>query len=75
MNRSTSITVHCQPGRHHADRATVANDRPLYVEEPDIPDGVTCAEWRRQRESLPTRGLLAHVRAWLRWQQFREVLS
>lgn len=37
----------------------------FYVEEPDIPAGMTCAVWRRQRRPVPNRGLLAHVRAGL----------
>ena len=48
---------------------------PFYMEEPDIPEGVTCAEWRGRRRRNAKRGPLAHVRAWLRWHQLREALS
>ena len=45
---------------------------PFYLEEPDIPQGVTCTEWRRRNAN---RGPLAHVRPGLRWHQLREALS
>ena len=47
----------------------------FYVGEPDIPAGMTCAEWRRQARSLPRLGFLAQVRAWQGWHQFEEGLS
>ena len=30
----------------------IGRDAGFYVEEPDIPEGVTCAEWRRRRSEL-----------------------
>ena len=47
----------------------------FYLEEPDIPEGVTCTEWRGRRRRDAKRGLLAQVRARLRWHQLREAPS
>ena len=48
---------------------------PFYLEEPDIPEGVTCAEWRGRRRRNTKRGPLAYVRPRLRWHQLREAPS
>jgi hypothetical protein len=50
-----------------------SGDSPLYVEEPDIPEGVTCAAWRRTRQRVAKRRLLADL-PWLRWPQLRKAL-
>ena len=34
---------------------------PFYLEEPDIPEGVTCAEWRGRRRRDTKRGPLAYA--------------
>ena len=74
MTRSSSNTV--------TDNALAASPSgrgsdlsPCYMEEPDIPEGVTCAEWRRRRQRLAKRGRLAQVRSWLRSRQLREAVS
>ena len=84
MTRSSSNTVFHEAGRPQSGRAGIATaappfrrasgHSPFYVEEPDIPEGVTCAEWRRPRQRLAKRGLRAHV-PWLRWHKLREALS
>ena len=85
MTRSASNTVFPEAGRPQSGRAGFATaappfrrasgHSPFYLEEPDIPETVTCAEWRRRRRRVPKRGLLAHLLAWLRWDQLREALS
>ena len=73
MTRLSSNVVLPEAGDPQSGIATAAppfrrasGDSPFYVEEPDIPEGVTCAEWRRRRRHLAKRGLLANV-PWLRW--------
>jgi hypothetical protein len=35
----------------------------FYVGEPEIPEGMTCAEWRRRTRLVPRPGLFARIRA------------
>ena len=84
MTRSSSNTVFHEAGGPRSGRAGLATaappfrraagQSPFYVEEPDIPEGVTCAEWRRPRKRVAKRGLRGHV-PWLGWHQLREALS
>ena len=47
-------------------------ERPsFYVEEPDIPEGMTCADWRRLRQLPPEPGLAVCFRAWQHRHRFR----
>ena len=47
-------------------------ERPsFYVEEPDIPEGMTCADWRRLRRLSPEPGLAVRFRKWQRRHRFR----
>ena len=85
MTLSSSTTACHQSGRPQSGRAVsmsgavpsapplgdATGHSPLYVVEPDIPEGMTCANWRRRRQPLPEPGLLAHVGAWQRWHRLR----
>ena len=53
MTRSSPITAAEAPLRSRLDAS------PFYVEAPDIPEGMTCATWRRRRRPRPKPGLLA----------------
>ena len=83
MTRSSFDTILHEAGHLRSGRAGLARPRlhfgarvttRFYVEEPDIPEGVTCAEWRRRRQRLAKRGHLAHL-SWPRWHPLREALS
>ena len=76
MTRSSPITVLLEAGSNQASAAAIGTDRivaerplatrrdasPFYVDEPDIPEGMTCATWRRQRRPRREPGLFARVR-------------
>ena len=48
-------------------------ERPsFYVEEPDIPEGMTCADWHRLRRLPPKPRLAMHFRAWQRGHRNRD---
>ena len=78
MTRSSSTTVCPQSGSPRSGRASSTTgtvppappfgpgtgSSPLDLVEPEIPEGMTCAEWRRGRQPLPRLGLLARVGAW-----------
>lgn len=49
MTRASPITVFLEAS-------------PFYVDEPDIPEGMTCATWRRRRQPRKEPGLFARVR-------------
>ena len=56
--------------------AATREERPaFYVDEPDIPDGMTCDDWRRRRRPLAAPGLVARFRWWQRRHRLREPLS
>ena len=89
MTRSSSTTVCHQSGSPQSGRASSTIGRvppappfgdgtgpsPLYLVEPEIPEGMTCADWRRRRQPIPRLALLAHLGAWQRWHRFRGVPS
>jgi hypothetical protein len=47
------------------------NDGDFYVEHPDIPEGLTCRDWRCRRVELLRSQRSRRQRAVLRWSAFR----
>ena len=47
----------------------------FYVDEPGIPEGMTCEDWRRRRRPLAAPGLVAPLRWWQRRHRLRDPLS
>ena len=43
----------------------------FYVEEPDIPEGLTCQEWRRRRTEIRQTEPPARTRATFAWPALR----
>jgi hypothetical protein len=76
MTRSSHMTVFLEAGSTQASGPAIGTDSiaaeppfgsrldssPFYVDEPDIPEGMTCATWGRRRQPRPKPGLLARVR-------------
>ena len=85
MTRSSSTPVFHQSGSPRSGRAVSMSGTvpsappfgdgtgpsPLYLVEPEIPEGMTCGEWRRRRQPVPRLGLLAHIGARRRRHRFR----
>ena len=47
------------------------SDGGFYVEQPDIPEGLTCRDWRCRRVELRRTQRSRRQRAVLRWSAFR----
>ena len=45
----------------------IGRDAGVYIEEPDIPEGKTCREWRRRRAELRTTGAAPRPRPAFNW--------
>jgi len=77
MTRTSSVTDSRDAARPKTRRAAISAQTAaagaiagrelgaslFYVVEPDIPEGMTCTEWRRRRQPVAKRRLIARVRA------------